>query len=48
MILVGHVTIGSSSSVTVIVNEQLDVFPLTSVAVAMTVVVPTGNVVPEF
>ena len=33
-------------SVTVTVNVQLDVLPLASVAVFVTVVVPTGNVLP--
>ena len=38
---------GSSSSVTVTVKEQETVFPDGSVAVAVTVVVPTGKKLPE-
>jgi hypothetical protein len=38
---------GVSLSATATVKEQLLVFPLKSVAVPVTVVVPTGNVLPE-
>ena len=44
--LLGHTNVGGSASVTVTVNVQLAVFPLASVAVFVTVVVPTGNVLP--
>ena len=39
--------VGFSASTTVTVKEQLAVLPAASVAVAVTVVVPTGNAVPE-
>ena len=42
----GQVMIGSSLSVTVTVNVHTSVFPAGSVAVAVTVVVPTGNALP--
>jgi uncharacterized membrane protein len=44
--LVGHVTTGCWLSVTVTVNMQLAVLPLASVAVLVTVVTPTGKVLP--
>jgi uncharacterized membrane protein len=43
---VGHVTTGFCVSVTVTVKVQLAVLPLASVAVFVTVVTPTGNVLP--
>ena len=45
--LAGQVIAGFSVSFTVTWNVQLDVFPEASVAVAVTVVAPTGNVDPE-
>ena len=46
MILAGQVIAGAWLSVTVTVNEQVLVLPEGSVAVAVTPVVPTGNVLP--
>jgi hypothetical protein len=46
-IFAGHAIVGSSLSVTVTSNEHVAVFPLASVAVDTTVVVPTGNTEPE-
>ncbi len=43
----GQVITGFSVSVTVTVNEQVDVLPDASVAVLVTVVVPFGNVEPD-
>jgi hypothetical protein len=43
----GTETVGFSQSVTVTLNEQLDVLPAASVAVALTTVVPTGKSEPE-
>src|SRR5439155_7111125 len=43
---VGQMITGFSLSVTVTVKVQLLVFPLASVAVLVTVVTPTGNVLP--
>ena len=45
VMLAGHVMTGGCVSFTVTVKEQLAVKPETSVAVQVTVVVPTGNVV---
>jgi hypothetical protein len=44
--LAGQVTTGPTLSVIVTVNVQLLVLPLASVAVLVTVVTPTGNVLP--
>jgi len=44
--LLEHVNTGLCVSVTVTVKVQLDVLPLASVAVFVTVVVPSGNVLP--
>ena len=43
----GHATVGACVSCTVTVNEQVPVFAEASVAVHVTVVVPTGNVEPD-
>jgi hypothetical protein len=43
----GQVKTGGSSSTIVTVNEQVAELPLGSVAVQVTVVVPTGNVEPD-
>jgi hypothetical protein len=43
----GQVMTGSSLSVTVMSNVQISVLPAGSVAVAVTVVVPTGNALPQ-
>jgi hypothetical protein len=43
----GHVIIGGSVSLTVTVNEHVAVFPDASVAVQVTVVVPSWKVEPE-
>jgi hypothetical protein len=43
----GHTIVGACVSFTVTVNEQVAVFPDVSVAVAVTVVVPFGNAVPD-
>ena len=43
----GHVTTGGSASITVTVNEQVAGTPMPFDAVQFTVVVPTGNVLPE-
>ena len=43
----GHVIDGAWLPKTVTVKEQVAVFPLTSVAVLVTVVVPKLNVLPE-
>ena len=45
--LAGQIATGFSLSVTVTVNVQLDELPEGSVAVAVTVVVPIGNELPE-
>ena len=42
----GHPSVGGSGSVTVTVNVQVLLFPLASTAVFVTVVTPTGNVLP--
>ena len=47
MISSGHTAVGSSLSSTVIVNVQVSIFPESSVAVTVTVVVPKSNDVPE-
>ena len=47
VIFEGQVIDGGWVSLTVIVNVQEAVLPLPSVAVTVTVVVPTGNVLPE-
>jgi|ERR1041385_591429 hypothetical protein len=44
--LAGQVTTGPTLSVTVTANVQLLMLPLASVAVFVTVVMPTGNVLP--
>ena len=46
VMLEGQVMVGFSLSLTVIVNEQLAVFPDASVARYVTVVVPTGKDAP--
>ena len=46
-IVPGQVITGSSLSVTVTVNVQVDVLPAASVAVDVTEVVPIGKIVPE-
>ena len=46
-ILAGQVITGGILSTTVTVNAQIAVLPAASVAVAITVVVPIGNVLPE-
>ena len=43
----GHVIVGGWVSLTVTVKLHVDVFPDASVAVLVTVVVPTGKVLPE-
>jgi hypothetical protein len=43
----GQVMLGACESLTFTVKVQLAVFPFTSVAVAVTVVVPTGKVEPD-
>ena len=43
----GHVIDGFWASTTVTVKVQLAVFPAASVAVAVTVVVPTGKKLPD-
>ena len=43
----GHVTVGASLSVIVTVNVHVAVFAAASVAVHVTVVMPTGNVEPD-
>ena len=43
----GQMIVGLTLSITVTVNEQVDI-PTAFVAVAVTVVVPTGNNVPGF
>jgi len=43
----GHVIEGGWVSLTVTVNEQVAVLPTPSVAVAVTVVTPFGNVEPD-
>jgi hypothetical protein len=45
--LAGQTIAGASVSLTVTVNEQVAVFPAPSVAVQITVVVPTANMLPE-
>jgi len=45
--LAGQLMTGFSVSLTVTVNEQLDVLPAASVAVLVTVVVPFGKAEPE-
>lgn len=48
MILAGRLQVGASTSFTVTVNEQdVEVLPLVSVAVQLTVVVPLGKAVPD-
>ena len=48
LILEGQPVIcGAVLSVTVTLNEQVAIFPFVSVAVYVTVVVPTGNIEPE-
>lgn len=46
-ILVGQLATGSSSSVTITLNIQLDMLPAASVAVTVTGVVPNGKVEPD-
>src|SRR5688572_8014425 len=46
-ILAGQVTTGSSVSLTVTVNVQLEVLPAASMAVTVTMVSPTGKVLPD-
>ena len=43
----GRVSVGGVVSTTVIVNEPLALLPLASVAVQLTVVAPSANVLPE-
>jgi hypothetical protein len=43
----GHVTVGASASLTVTVNEHVEVLSLASVAVQVTVDAPTGNDEPD-
>jgi hypothetical protein len=43
----GHAIVGSSMSSTVTVKAQVDALPFASVAVHVTVVVPTGNGAPD-
>ena len=43
----GHVATGDSVSLTVTLNEQVSALPEASVAIQVTVVVPTGNTEPE-
>ena len=45
--IAGHVITGGSTSFTVTVNEQVAVLPEPSVALAVTVVVPTGKKDPD-
>ena len=45
--MAGQVTVGGCVSLTVTVNEQVAVLLDVSVAVQVTVVVPTGNDAPE-
>ena len=45
--LEGHVIVGAWLSFTVTVNEQVETLPAGSVAVEVTVVVPTGKIEPE-
>ena len=47
VISAGQVATGASVSLTVILNEQVSALPAGSVAIQVTVVVPTGNVEPE-
>jgi hypothetical protein len=47
LISAGQAICGGSVSLTVIVKEQVAVLPDASVAVAVTVVVPGGNVEPD-
>ena len=48
VMLAGHWSCGEEAPVfTVTVKEQVDEFPAASVAVAVTVVTPDGNTVPE-
>ena len=47
LILAGQTIVGGCVSVTVTVKEQVAVLPDVSVAVAVTVVVPFGNVDPD-
>jgi len=47
VILAGQVIVGTCASTTVTVNVQLAVWPAASVAVAVTVVVPTGKKLPD-
>ena len=43
----GQIIAGASLSITVTLNEHVEVFPSASVATEITVVVPTGNKEPE-
>jgi hypothetical protein len=43
----GQIMIGGSVSFTRIANVQVEVFPDASVAVAVTVVIPTGKKLPD-
>ena len=43
----GHVATGATESLTVTLNEQVSALPEASVAIQVTVVVPTGNTEPE-
>ena len=45
--LAGHTIVGGCVSTTVTVKLHVAVFPEVSIAVAVTVVVPFGNAVPE-
>ena len=47
LIFDGQAITGTSLSETVTVNEQVATFPFPSAAVAVTVLVPIGNAVPE-
>ena len=47
MMLAGQVMVGFCASTTVTVKVQLDVLLAASVAVAVTVVVPTGKKLPD-
>ena len=43
----GQVTTGASVSLTVTINVQVSALPTASIAMQVTVVVPTGNTEPE-
>lgn len=47
VLLAGHAVNEGITQPTITLNEQVDVFPLPSFAVAVTVVVPTGKNVPD-